>query len=43
MNIYGKEIEVEFIKRIRDEKKFKDYASLLAQIKKDKLVCEKIF
>ena len=34
-NIYGKIIRVNFIKRIRDEKKFSDISELIAQIKLD--------
>ena len=33
--IYGKELKVEFIKRLRDEKTFKDAGSLAFQIKRD--------
>lgn len=33
--IYGKEIEVCFVRKIRDEKRFKDAAALVMQIKKD--------
>ncbi len=34
-HIYGKEIEVSFIKKIRGEKRFKDAGALIRQIKKD--------
>jgi len=34
-NIYGKEISVEFIKRLRDEKKFDSKEELIKQIKND--------
>ena len=34
-NIIGKNIRVEFIKRLRDEKQFPDVLELIAQIKKD--------
>ena len=34
-DIYGKKIRVNFIKRIRDEKKFSDISELIAQIKLD--------
>ena len=34
-NIYGKRIRINFIKRIRDEKKFSDISELVAQIKLD--------
>lgn len=35
-NIYGEDIEIQFIRRIRDEKKFPSKASLALQIKKDR-------
>ena len=38
-DIYGKEIIVEFIARIREEKKFKNASELIAQIKKDVEYC----
>ena len=34
-NLYGTEVRVDFLKRLRDEMKFKDSDSLVAQIKKD--------
>jgi riboflavin kinase/FMN adenylyltransferase len=34
-DIYGKEISIEFIKRLRDEKKFQSKEELITQIKKD--------
>ncbi len=34
-NIYGKDIEVYFLDKIRDEKKFKDVNELVSQIEKD--------
>jgi riboflavin kinase/FMN adenylyltransferase len=34
-NIYGREIEVVFLERLRDEKKFRDHAALLKQVEKD--------
>jgi riboflavin kinase/FMN adenylyltransferase len=40
--IYGKNIEVFFIKRIRSEKKFVSHQALLAQIKKDERVAKSI-
>ena len=41
-DIYGKEIEVFFVKRIRDEKKFKTVNELLEQMNSDKLRCKEI-
>jgi riboflavin kinase/FMN adenylyltransferase len=34
-NIYGQSLEIEFIKKIRPDKKFPDVASLVAQMEKD--------
>ena len=34
-NIYGQDLEIQFIKKIRDEIKFPDHSSLVEQIKKD--------
>ena len=41
-NIYGKEMKIFFIKRIRDEQKFKTLDDLSKQLKKDKLKTIKI-
>lgn len=41
-NLYNTEITVNFVKRIRDEKKFPDLKSLKAQLEKDKLEALKI-
>ena len=38
-NLYGKEIRVEFLERIRDEKKFPSPEQLVTQLKKDKKKC----
>jgi riboflavin kinase/FMN adenylyltransferase len=38
-NLYGKEIRVEFLERIRDEKKFPSPEELKSQLQKDKLRC----
>ena len=40
--IYGKEIEVFFIKKIRDEKKFMSEAGLIAQIRNDAAAARRI-
>ena len=40
-DIYGKELTVEFLTFIRSEKKFKDFKSLTAQIKKDVITAKK--
>ena len=42
-NIYNEEIKVEFIERIRGEKKFSDLDKLKSQIKIDATNCKKIF
>ena len=34
-NIYGQDLEIQFIRKIRDEKKFPGHSSLVVQIKKD--------
>ena len=41
--IYGQEIYVELVKRIRDEKKFNDLNALQHQLKKDENNCKKFF
>jgi riboflavin kinase / FMN adenylyltransferase len=42
MNLYGKELKVEFIQFIREEEKFASKEILIDQIKKDKAICQKI-
>ena len=42
-NIYNEEIKVEFIERIRGEKKFSDLDKLKSQLKIDAINCKKIF
>lgn len=42
-DIYGKDLEVQFIKKIRDEKKFNSAVTLIEQIKKDIKIIRKIF
>ena len=42
-NIYGQEIEVEFIGKIRSEKKFSGADELIKQIKKDLITAEQFF
>jgi riboflavin kinase/FMN adenylyltransferase len=42
-NIYGKQIEVQFIKRIRNEKKFPNPQALIHQIKRDEAIARKYF
>ena len=37
--LYGKEIRVEFLERIRDEKKFPSPKHLIKQLNKDKQKC----
>jgi riboflavin kinase/FMN adenylyltransferase len=41
-NIYGKELEVEFIKKIREDKKFSSRESLVSRIRKDVFLAQKI-
>lgn len=41
-DIYGQAIQLELIERIRDEKKFKSKEELIAEMKKDKVKCERI-
>ncbi len=41
-NIYGKEIQVRFFSRIRDEKKFNGKEELIAQLKEDKRQAEQL-
>jgi len=41
-DLYGKNLIVYFIDRIRDEKKFKDLDELIRQIGKDKIEAEKL-
>jgi len=41
-NIYGREISVEFIRRLRDEKAFSDREALIRQMEKDRLGAEKV-
>lgn len=41
-NIYGEEIEVFFIEKIRENEKFKNVDELIEQIKKDKKKCEEL-
>ena len=38
-DLYGKEIRVEFLERIRDEKKFPSPEKLKLQLQRDKLKC----
>ncbi|MBI4834544.1 MAG: bifunctional riboflavin kinase/FAD synthetase [Planctomycetes bacterium] len=40
-NLYGKTVELELIRKIRGEKKFRNAAELLRQIEKDKKYCSK--
>jgi riboflavin kinase/FMN adenylyltransferase len=41
-NIYNKYLEIQFIKKIREDKKFKDFATLARQIQKDVAAAKKI-
>ena len=42
-NIYGKHVEVEFLKKIRNEKKFSNPQQLIRQIQKDESLARKYF
>lgn len=42
-NIYGRDLEIRFLRKIRDEKKFHSLSRLTAQIKKDVALAQKIF
>jgi riboflavin kinase/FMN adenylyltransferase len=42
-NIYGKNLEIQFLKKIRDEKKFSSAPPLVEQIKKDIKVSQRLF
>ncbi|MEA1881407.1 MAG: riboflavin kinase, partial [Candidatus Marinimicrobia bacterium] len=41
-DLYGKKITVEFLERIRDEKKFPVPQDLIKQLKKDKQFCMRL-
>jgi len=41
-SIYGKDLEIVFIKRIRDEKKFKTIDSLIEQVRKDEKAAKRL-
>lgn len=41
-NLYGKTIEIDFLERIRDEKKFSSRDALVKQLQKDKTMCLEI-
>ena len=41
-DLYEKEINIEFLERIREEKKFKDSSELKKQLEKDKNVCKQL-
>ena len=42
-DLYGQEIEIELIKKIRDNKKFDTIEELVEQMKKDRVQAEKYF
>lgn len=42
-NIYGKELEIEFYKKIREEKRFATRSSLRERLKKDEMIIKKFF
>ena len=39
MNLYGKKVKLEFLERIRDERKFPTSEDLIKQLKNDKQIC----
>jgi len=41
-DLYEKEITIEFLERIRDEKKFNDSSELKKQLAKDQQECEEL-
>ena len=41
-NIYGKYLEIQFVKRVRADKKFSSLALLAEQIKKDVITCRRL-
>ena len=41
-DIYGKTITVEFLERVRDEKKFSNPKELVKQLEKDKEICMRL-
>ena len=43
LRIYGKDLEILFVRKLREEKKFKTIDSLIAQIKKDEALARKAF
>jgi riboflavin kinase/FMN adenylyltransferase len=42
-DIYGADITIEFVEKIRDEKKFNDIGVLKSQLKIDAINCKQIF
>ncbi len=42
-NIYGEDLTLDFVKKIRDEQKFSGITAFLDQIERDKLIARKIF
>ena len=41
-DIYGEKITVEFLERVRDEKKFSNPKELIKQLEKDKEICMRL-
>jgi riboflavin kinase/FMN adenylyltransferase len=42
-DIYGKDIRLQFVERIRNEKKFRDAGELIEQLKKDRIETNLVF
>ena len=43
MDIYDRQLKIQFIERIRDEKQFSDLEKLKSQLKVDEINCKQIF
>jgi len=42
-DLYGEQLRLHFLERIRDERSFDGPEALVAQLKKDRAACEAIF
>jgi riboflavin kinase/FMN adenylyltransferase len=41
-SVYGEHVQVEFVKKLRDEKRFADFDALRQQIQQDSLAARKV-